>query len=274
MAKITLNDVSVVYPMLGRGPKQPLMEGEPEGAGSFIRDTADRGRGVMALSNVTLSMETGDRVGLIGRNGSGKSTLLRTIAGIYEPDSGRITVEGAVAGLFNASLGIRAEATGYRNIELSGLIAGYPREAIREILPKIAEFTELGDYLNYPVRTYSNGMAMRLKFACATAFHPDILLLDEWLGAGDPDFQKKAQARMVEMVEQAGIMILASHNHNLIKETCDKVAWLERGELRAYGPAGDVIAFAEGRQSIADDYYYEEDCLELVSASSEATRES
>ncbi len=202
---------------------------------------------MVALSDVSLSMRDGDRVGLIGRNGSGKSTLLRTIAGVYEPHVGEVEVHGRVAGLFSAGLGIRAEASGYRNIELAGLVAGRSNEDVRAKIADIAAFTELGEYLNMPVRTYSSGMAMRLKFACATAFAPDILLMDEWLGAGDPDFKKKASRRMDELVDQAGLLVLASHNHRLVQETCEKTIWMDRGCMRAFGPSELVVAYSNGR---------------------------
>lgn len=249
MPHIVLDEVSLIYPVLGAGPRGRVGSDELDGAGSFIRDRSSRGRGVVALSNVSLRINEGDRVGLIGRNGSGKSTLLQTIAGIYEPSEGSVEVSGSVAGLYSVGLGMRPEASGYRNIELSGLLAGYSKKEIAEMLPSIAAFTELGDYLSMPVRTYSNGMAMRLKFACGTAFNPEILLMDEWLGAGDPEFQKKAQRRMSMLVESAGILLLASHSHSLITRTCSKAAWLDRGILKAYGPSEEVVACAEGRMS-------------------------
>lgn len=242
MAFIKLDDVSVVFPILGAGQAKKLdNKAGPEGAGTVVADSRNRGRGVVALANITIEAETGHRIGLIGRNGSGKSTLLRTIAGIYEPQLGEMQIQGRVAGLFNMGLGTRMEASGYRNIELAGLLAGYSRKETRERMPEIAEFTELGDYLNMPVRTYSNGMAMRLKFASGTAFSPDILLMDEWLGAGDPAFREKANQRMQKLVEDAGILFLASHNHNVIKRNCDRAIWLDNGVMRAFGPVDDVL---------------------------------
>lgn len=240
--------VTVVFPILGQGKGAFEEAGEGmAGAGHVVRDGRGRATGIYALRDLSLELRRGDRLGLIGKNGSGKSTLLRTLAGVYPPYEGEVRAEGRIAGLFNVGLGMRADASGMRNIELSGLVAGFTRDQVREMTPRIAAFTELGDYLRMPVRTYSNGMAMRLRFACATAYDPDILLMDEWLGAGDPDFQQKAQDRMRELVERTGIMVLASHNHAQIASTCTKAAWLHRGRLAAFGPTDEVIACAEGR---------------------------
>ena len=137
--------------------------------------------------------------------------------------------------------GMRPEATGYRNIVLSGIMAGLSREEIEGYVPQIAEFCELGEYLNMPVRTYSNGMAMRLRFACGTAYSPEILLKDEWLGVGDPVFRKKAQAGMAALLEKAGILMLASHNNSSVRRNCNKALWLVRGVMRAFGAVEEVL---------------------------------
>lgn len=252
MPEILLDRVSIIYPIHGRHRGGQVGDAQMDGAGSLIQDRSQKGRGIVALSDISLHIKTGSRVGLIGRNGSGKSTLLRTIAGVYPPTHGRIEVHGAIAGLFSVGLGMRPEASGYRNIELAGLLAGFSKQEVAEKLPAIAEFTELGEYLHMPVRTYSNGMAMRLKFACGTAFNPDILLMDEWLGAGDPEFRKKAQRRMAELVERAGILLLASHSHKQIRNNCERAVWLDRGVMRAYGPSDEVVACAEGRLAVED----------------------
>ncbi|MEM6625991.1 MAG: ABC transporter ATP-binding protein [Pseudomonadota bacterium] len=243
MIEIRLENVTLTYPMLGGGVRKKLGDTAAlVGAGSVVTDDDDRGRSIVALSDISLHLKEGARVGLIGRNGSGKSTLLRVMAGIYEPLTGRVGIAGEVASLFNVGLGMKPEASGYRNIELAGLMAGQSHKAIAEKLPEIADFSELGQYLNMPVRTYSSGMAMRLKFACATAFSPDILLMDEWLGAGDAAFQEKAKQRMATMVQNAGILVLASHSVRLITDNCDKAIWLDRGRMAAFGPVDDVLA--------------------------------
>ena len=242
MASIHLEDVQLSYPMLGGGSRKRVEGAMVQSAGAIVKDSSSRSRGISALRNISFSLMDGDRVGLIGHNGSGKSTLLRVLAGIYSPLKGKLQVEGRVASLFSVGLGMKPEASGFRNIELAGLMAGFSRREIDERLPEIADFCELGEYLNMPVRTYSNGMAMRLKFACGTAFEPEILLMDEWLGAGDPAFQKKAAKRMRELVDKAGILVLASHNHHQIAEECNMVIWLDRGEIRGIGPPRFILA--------------------------------
>ena len=241
MASIKLKNVSLAYPLLGSRVRRKLTAGTIESAGELVKDSESRSRSIHALRNITLSLSDGDRLGLVGRNGSGKSTLLRIMAEIYEPSEGRVEVQGKVASLFQVGLGINPESTGYRNIELLGLMAGYTEKEIEDLKPKIAEFSELGDYLHLPVRTYSNGMAMRLKFTCSTSFSPEILLLDEWLGAGDPSFSDRARARMRSVVDKAGILVLATHRHKLIRKECNKVLWLHQGNVQAYGSPMDVF---------------------------------
>lgn len=245
MASVEFENVTLAYPILGGAKPKVESASEIGGAGSVIRDKSNQSRSIIALEDISLRLKDGDRLGLIGRNGSGKSTLLRIVAGIYEPLQGFARIQGSVAGLFSAGLGVHAETTGYRNIILSGLMAGHTREEIKEIMPDIVEFCGLGDYLDMPVRTYSNGMAMRLTFACATAFDADIILMDEWLGAGDPTFQAVAEKRLRNMVDQAGILILASHNHTVIQRSCNKLAWLDRGRLRAIGNVDEVLELHE-----------------------------
>ena len=245
MARIKVEDLFLDYPMLGGGSRRRVTGQKVVAAGKVIKDKSERSRSISALRDVNFELRDGDRVGLIGNNGAGKSTLLRVLAGIYPPIRGKVSVSGRVASLFSIGLGMQNEVSGYRNIELSGLVAGYSKKEVNARLPEIAEFSELGEYLNLPVRTYSNGMAMRLKFACATAFEPEILLMDEWLGAGDPEFQKKANQRMRELVDKAGILVLASHNHHQIAKECNMAIWMEQGQMRCIGPVQFVLAEAE-----------------------------
>jgi ABC-type polysaccharide/polyol phosphate transport system ATPase subunit len=197
---------------------------------------------VRALDNISLDLRQGDRLAIIGHNGSGKSTLLRVLAGIYHPQQGIVECDRAVSSLFNISLGFRADASGYRNILLKGLIAGKTRGEIDRLLPGIAEFTELGPYLHMPLRTYSQGMAMRLAFAIATAFSNDILLMDEWIGAGDAQFLEKAVSRMTSFVDSAQILVLASHSASLLRRVANKAIWLESGRIRAVGSVDDLLS--------------------------------
>ena len=196
-----------------------------------------RMRFVAALDGVSFALEAGDRLGLIGPNGAGKTTLLKVLHGIYEPTAGRVERTGKVDALFNINLGFRGEATGRRNIMLRGLINGWSKEEIEARMEDIIAFSELGDFIDLPLKSYSSGMAARLAFSVATALEPEILLMDEWIGAGDPAFQDKARARMGELTEKAGIIVIASHNHQLLKRVCNKVLELEAGKVKAFQSA-------------------------------------
>jgi len=192
-----------------------------------------------ALKGVSFELRAGDRLGLVGANGSGKTTLLKVLYGIYEASSGRVCVNGRVDALFNINLGFRAEATGRRNILLRGLINGWSPDEIEAKTNEIIEFSELGDFIELPYKAYSQGMAARLAFSIATTLEPEILLMDEWIGAGDPNFQQKAKQRMDALAEKAGIIVLASHNHRLIRQTCTKVMELRQGQMVQLLDIGD-----------------------------------
>lgn len=189
---------------------------------------------VVALDGVSFELAAGDRLGLIGTNGAGKTTLLKTLYGIHEPTSGSLVVHGRVDALFNINLGFRKEATGRRNIVLRGLINGWTPARIEERIESIIAFSELGDFIDLPLKTYSQGMAARLAFAIATEMEPEILLMDEWIGAGDPAFQEKAKVRMSEFAEKAGIVVLASHKHDLLRSFCNKLMELEHGRIKSF----------------------------------------
>ncbi len=195
-----------------------------------------------ALNNINLELKKGDRVGLVGANGAGKSTLLRTLAKIYMPSSGKISVNGKVTAMLNSSLGLNPEMTGYENIMSLGLIRGFTRKEIRDKQTEIAEFTELGSFLNAPVHTYSQGMCLRLSFAVLTADVADILLVDEVIGAGDAAFLAKAQARFTNMVEASSLLVLASHDANTIRMLCNKLLYLERGQVKFFGDVEEGFA--------------------------------
>jgi len=184
---------------------------------------------VTALSGLNLELKAGDRLGLVGHNGSGKTTLLRALSGAYEPDEGTIEVQGHIAALLDLNLGIDPSATGYDNIRLRGRIAGLSRREIEARLNEIAAFTGLGPFLAMPVKTYSAGMQARLAFAAATAVEADVLLMDEWIAVGDADFQKLAHKRLLNLVERAGILVLATHETRLLRLYCNKVMRLEGG---------------------------------------------
>jgi len=201
--------------------------------GGTISNSGSR-RFVTALDGVSFELQAGDRLGLVGANGAGKTTLLKVLYGIYEPTAGSLDIRGKVDALFNINLGFRSEATGRRNILLRGLINGWTEGQIAERTDEIIEFSELGEFIDMPFKSYSQGMGARLAFAIATTLEPEILLMDEWIGAGDASFQKKATDRMNELAERAGIIVLASHNEDLLSKTCNKRLELERGKVTGH----------------------------------------
>lgn len=204
---------------------------------------------VLALNHLSFHFKQGQRIGLIGRNGSGKSTLLRALGGIYTPTSGTLQTEGQISSLFNINLGIQPDASGRENIYIRCLLKGWSRQEIEARIPDIVAFSDLKDVIDLPLRTYSDGMRMRLLFAIATTASPEILLLDEWIGAGDANFRKKATDRMNSLVDKAGITVIASHNRNLLKQVCDLGLWLHNGKMRAFGPIDEVYELQdEARQ--------------------------
>ena len=242
MTAIHLRDVSVDFPVYqgsSRSLKKTLMRA---GAGGRILADASQRLVVHALDQINLDIEEGDRVALIGPNGAGKTTLLRVLAGTYEPTMGLIEVDGHVAPLFDSALGLNPDATGYENIILRGVYMGMSPKSMAGRMEEIAAFTELGDYLRMPIRSYSSGMLMRLAFGVATCVHPEILLMDEWLLAGDAYFLEKARARLASFVTGSKILVLASHSDLIVRDWCNKGLFLDRGQVRMFGPIDDVLA--------------------------------
>lgn len=195
---------------------------------------------VQALQGLNFEFAEGDRVGLLGHNGAGKSTLLRVLSGVYSPTRGEVIVQGQVASLIDVSLGIDHEATGRENIFLRGALLGLTKKEVDAKLEEIIDFSELGDYIDMPVRTYSSGMHLRLAFAVSTVICPEILLMDEWLSVGDESFKHKAEARIKELVESTKILVIASHSRDLIQRTCNRVLWLEHGNIKMDGKPEEV----------------------------------
>jgi lipopolysaccharide transport system ATP-binding protein len=216
--------------------------------GLFFRPAAAK-MTVRALEHIDLEINPGDRVGILGHNGAGKSTLLRLLAGIYEPSRGRRTVEGRISALFDLMLGFEPEATGWENIRYRGYLQGETPRSMRDKIDAIADFSELGDFLNMPVRYYSSGMLVRLAFSIATTIDPEILLIDEVLGVGDRQFQEKARWRMREMMAQAELLIVVSHDLDSLSALCEQGVWLEHGTIRMRGPIDDVIDAYTGDDS-------------------------
>ncbi len=198
-------------------------------------------RDVHALKNLNLTINDGERVGIIGSNGAGKSTLLKLIAGIYPPITGSIDVNGDIQSLFDLSLGFDGYGTGRENIYYRSYMLGHSPKTVQEKLDSIIEFADLGEFIDYPIRTYSAGMQMRLAFAVSTTLKGDILLLDEAIGAGDASFMVKVKKRIFEMVENSKIMVLVSHDMQTVKQLCSRVIWLKHGEVVMDGHPEDVV---------------------------------
>ena len=240
-AALDLSQVSISFPIYhgtSRSLKKSLMY--RTSGGRIARDASQR-IVVEALHEVSVSLGESDRLALIGANGAGKTTLLRVMAGVYEPTSGLVTVNGRISSMFDIGIGIDPELNGYDNIRLRGLLLQLSPAEIEKKLEAIADFTELGDYLDMPVRTYSSGMMMRLTFAVSTCFVPEIVLMDEWIVTADQHFMSKAQKRIEEFINKSSIFVLATHNLDQLQQWCTKALWLQNGRTRAFGPVGEII---------------------------------
>jgi lipopolysaccharide transport system ATP-binding protein len=241
MANISLQQASVVLPIFNSSSRSITNTLVSAATGGAL--TAQKGGhiSIEALKNLDLEIASGDRLGIIGHNGSGKSTLLRLLSGIYEPSSGEIQRSGSISSLVDISLGINPESTGRENIFLRGKLMGLSRKEIDEKIDEIIEFSELGDYINLPVRIYSSGMLLRLAFSVSTSISADILIMDEWLSVGDGSFAERASNRLKELVDSSEILVIASHTRSLIEETCNKVVWLEHGVIKKVGPVDEIV---------------------------------
>jgi len=246
MTAIVLDRVCVDFPIYDsdRSLRKLLFRSS---VGGIVRNDGSRRKRVTirALDNLSFELHEGDRLGLIGHNGAGKSTLLRVMSGGYTPSSGAIGIEGEVASLLSLGVGFDVEDTGLENIYTGCLFYGMTPGQIRQKTDEIAEFTGLGEYLQMPVRTYSSGMQVRLSFAIATAIEPNILLLDEVLGAGDAQFMIKAQQRIEQLMQRASLLVLASHSTDVIRQFCNKALLLRAGRIEEIGPVESVIAAYE-----------------------------
>jgi lipopolysaccharide transport system ATP-binding protein len=243
---IRVENVSVSFPLYHTSARSLKKTMIAAAAGRLGHDQQRRVV-VQALRDLSFSLRGGGRLGLIGPNGAGKTTLLRTLAGIYEPVMGRVTVQGSVGALLDISLGMNVELTGRENILLRGLYNGYSRAAIARLEQDVAEFADLGDFLDLPVRIYSSGMMIRLGFGLATAIRPEILIMDEWILAGDAAFQERARDRLEAMVRSADILVLSSHDLQAMRKWCSRTLWLDQGRLRMDGPPDEVVDAYLGR---------------------------
>lgn len=240
MVSVTLSNVSLDMPIydIGASSLRKMVLGRAVG-GRFAQ--AGHHITVHALRNVSFEVNDGERIALIGTNGSGKSTLLRVISAVYTPTGGDLNVVGAVSPMFDATLGMTMDATGYENIRICGRLWGLSPAQVEASMDDIISFTELGDFLDVPVRTYSNGMIMRLAFAIATVRDPEILLLDEIIGVGDSTFFNKAFNRLKNVVNRSRILFVASHSDDILRQLCEKAIWLNQGALVEYGPVEQVL---------------------------------
>jgi ABC-2 type transport system ATP-binding protein len=202
---------------------------------------------IEALRDITLHLEHGDRVGLVGHNGAGKSTLLRLLAGIYEPTRGSARIQGKVAPVFDLGVGMDPEISGYENIIIRGLFLGMTRKEMEKRTDDIAEFTELGDYLSMPLRTYSTGMRVRLALGVVTSIDPEILLLDEGIGAVDAAFLEKARDRLNDLVKRSGLLVFASHSDEFLLELCNSAIWMDEGRIKQQGSLREVLTSYKGK---------------------------
>jgi ABC-2 type transport system ATP-binding protein/lipopolysaccharide transport system ATP-binding protein len=241
MSELEARNITVEIPVFevnGRSLRKSLAK---LGRRSALADAQDGAVIVRALTDVSVSLRRGDRLGLIGQNGSGKSTLLRVLSGIYKPKSGVVVRRGKTVPLLDITLGLDDNSTGRQNILLRGMFLGLSREWVQEREADIVAFSELGDYIDLPVRTYSTGMRMRLAFSISMSVKADILLLDEVLGVGDSAFQEKAKARLRQVADDAGIVVMALHSSPAIMEFCNKALWLHQGRVRMLGEAHAVV---------------------------------
>lgn len=239
-ARIELIDVAVEFPVYNAASHSLKNRMLSAITGGKIDRQHDGTVVVKGLQNLNLHICAGERIGLVGHNGSGKTTLLRVLSGIYCPTQGRAHITGDCVSLINIGLGIDPEATGRENIHLRGVMMGMRPAVINARMEEIIDFTGLGDFIDMPFRTYSTGMQMRLAFAVSTAISPQILILDEWLSTGDEEFKGRAERRMREIVSAAEILILASHSRELLLANCNRLIWLEHGQVRMDGKAVEV----------------------------------
>lgn len=234
---VEMNDIYLHFPK-----SQGLVHGI---LNTFRNDDSKKNR-FTALEGIDLNIKQGEVLGVIGRNGSGKSTLLRVMAGIYRPDKGQVRVRGTTSLLAGVNVGFNQNLTGRENIHLYGSILGHRKEELEKMIPDILEFSEIGEFIDQPLRTYSSGMKARLGIGIASAIEPDILLIDEVLGVGDPQFREKSKARILDLVKSTGTVVMVSHSFGLMKEICDRVTLIDKGKVAFIGePAEAISAYYE-----------------------------
>lgn len=243
MARLILENVNVDIPipsMRARSLRTSAIAKVRAIGGQIINSGTDISV-VRALENVSFSLEDGDRLGLVGPNGAGKTTLIRVLSDVYQPTAGVYRREGTLVPMLDLNLGFDDEATGSENIFMRGLMIGLSRKEIESRVEEISAFSELGEYLDLPLRTYSQGMRLRLMFAIAVTVSGDIVLMDEWISVGDESFKHKAQERLKEVIGRAGILVIASHDDAILRENCNLALRLEKGRITAFGSIDEVL---------------------------------
>lgn len=250
MVSIDIENAYVDFPIFD-AKSRSLKKAVLSKAGGHI-GTDSRVPIIEALRDINVSLRQGARVGLVGHNGAGKSTLLRLMSGIYEPTRGRASIHGKVAPVFDLGVGMDPEISGFENIMVRGLFLGMTKKQMNDRVDDIAEFTELGDYLSMPLRTYSTGMRVRLALGVVTSIDPEILLLDEGIGAVDAEFLAKARDRLNALVERSGMLVFASHSDEFLVDLCDTAIWMDHGRIRRHGPLRDVLNEYKGRDVVAE----------------------
>ena len=244
-----LDNVTVDFPIYNTKSRSLKNQVMSLATGGTIGSNTEGHVVIRGLDKVSISLREGDRLGLIGHNGSGKTTLLRVMSGVYYPSGGAITINGKCTSLINISLGIDSEATGRENIGIRAALLGFSKKELAKQQAEIEEFSELGNFLDMPVRTYSTGMQLRLAFSISTVLQPEILIMDEWLATGDEAFQLKANERLHDLVNKTKILIIASHSKELLLNNCTRIVWLEHGKVRMDGDAETVTNAYFGKHS-------------------------
>lgn len=239
MAHIRFNSVSIRFPIYNaesRSLKTQLIK-----AATGNRLQSNRGRiEVQAINQINLKINDGDRIALLGHNGAGKSTLLRLLNGVYTPTEGQTEISGRLGSLIDISLGIDPEATGRENIMIRGRLLGMSKQFLQQQAEQIIAFSELGPFIDMPLRTYSSGMQLRLAFAVSTLCPPEILLMDEWLSVGDERFQRKAEKRIEQLIAASRILVIATHSKPLALTICNRAIWLKNGNIQMDGDVTEV----------------------------------
>jgi len=230
MTSIKAKNLTIYYPVFDSSSRSLKKAVVRAATGGKIANDA-HGVSVCAIDDISFSFNEGEKVGLVGHNGAGKSTLLRAIAGVYAPTMGSMQVSGSIVSLLDLSLGMDNEFTGYENIFMRCVLMGIKKSEVNKHINDIIEFSELGEYIRMPMRTYSTGMSLRLAFSICTTFPADIVLMDEWLSVGDADFSKKAETRLIEFIKKSSILVIASHKPEHINKVCTRVLTMDHGRI-------------------------------------------